>query len=177
MFLKFSVFVAAVALSSAGELPNCSPGGSYFDEFTNRLECCADICQDPHDNTAGTYCKSKCPGYDAAIARSVEKTKNGDADSKAKESGPVQHDEERNEGKSDDGPRDISNIVGIVVSGILLVAAVTTMGVVIRWRRQQRSQPQGSSNQYAQVSNREGEQVSIKPPPPSPPPPLPTVIL
>lgn len=97
------------------------------------------------------HCKHLFTGYDAAIARSVEKTKNGDADSKVKESGPVQHAEERNEEKSDDGPRDISNIVGIVVSGILLVAAVTTMGVVIRWRRQQRSQPQGSSNQYAQV--------------------------
>lgn len=97
------------------------------------------------------HCKHLFTGYDAAIARPVEKTKNGDADSKVKESGPVQHAEERNEGKSEDHPRDIGLIVGIVVIGIISVAAVTTMVVVIRWRRQQRSQLQGSSNQYAQV--------------------------
>lgn len=158
MFLKFSVLVAAVALSFAGDRPKCPPGGFYFDEFTNRRECCADICLDAYDNTEGKYCKSKCPGYDAAIALPVEKTKNGDADSKVKESGPVQHDEERNEEKSEDHPRDIGLIVGIVVIGIISVAAVTTMVVVIQRMRQQRSQLQGSSNQYAQVSNREGEQ-------------------
>lgn len=57
----FLVLMLAVVAPTHG-LPTCPPGGSYFDEHTNRRECCEGLCKYANDDNSKQLCKLKCPG-------------------------------------------------------------------------------------------------------------------
>ncbi|XP_025104531.1 uncharacterized protein LOC112570348 [Pomacea canaliculata] len=120
--------------------PSCPPGGSYFDEYTNRNECCEDLCKYAKDDISKQLCKLKCPGYDAetkfrAVGNGMVKEAGSDPQlAPPPPPNPTRPPEEHD---GDDGS-EMGAIIGIVIA-LIAVAAVSGVVVALVHRRLRRT--------------------------------------
>lgn len=56
------LLVLSVTIATVDGVPNCPPGGKYFDRITGRSECCSEICENAKLQRTEEPCNKFCPG-------------------------------------------------------------------------------------------------------------------